>query len=193
MQQQIQRKTRKEKITEYQQSLKTMKYKINWVKGILPIIFIGTLILTVFEIEIYRQTLINWAILTFIWFLPGIILTPFTRKFLKYHIETNSLFLQFLFNTVTWGGLLIYGFMATNYYYPTKSIRTITAKIIRTGHLAKGRYGCGPPYCDVVINNKEKELIFPCGLEIEKYKSIDLKIQKGLWGFEIVAESTPVI
>lgn len=81
MQEQIQRKTRKEKVIEYEQSLRAIKYKINWVKGILPVMCIGTLILTIFEIEIYRQTLINWAILTFIWLLPGIILTPFTREF----------------------------------------------------------------------------------------------------------------
>lgn len=191
MQQPIKRKTRKQKVADYEQTLKASKSKINWVSGALTALFIGAIILTVFEIEIYRKTLINWVLPTFIWVSIGLILTPLTSSFLKKYYDTDSFFLRLIFNIVIWGGLVIYSFMATNYYFPRDNSKIIKTKIIKTGHLAKGRYGCGEPYCDVVIDKKEKQLTFPCDFEIEKYNFIELTIKKGLWGFDIIIDKRP--
>jgi hypothetical protein len=179
-------------MNDYQRFFKAMTANFNWVNSLLIILFIGALILTVFEINIYRKTIIHWAIPTFVWILTGLILTPLTSSFLKKNINTNSFFLQLVFNVGTWGGLLIYGFMATNYYFPSDNSKTITAKIINTGHLAKGRRGCGEPYCEVVINTTEKQLVFPCDFDIEKYSYIDLTIKKGFWGFDIITDKKPI-
>ncbi len=191
MQRQIKHTTSEEKLNDYQRFLKALTTNINWVNSILSVLFIATLYLTVFEIQIYRKTIIHWGILTFIWFSTGLILTPLTSSFLKKYFDTNSFFLQLVFNVVTWGGLLIYAFMATNYYFPSDSSKSITTKIIKTGHLAKGRYGCEEPYCEVVINRIEKQLFFPCDFKIENYNDIDLTIKKGFWGYDIISDKKP--
>ncbi|MEP7168412.1 MAG: hypothetical protein ABI855_03505 [Bacteroidota bacterium] len=191
MQRQIKHTTNEENQSDYLRFFKALTTNINWVNSLLTVLFIGTLILTVVEIDIYRKTIIHWAIPTFIWLLTGLILTPLTSSFLKKYIDTNSFFLQLVFNVVTWGGLLIYGLMATNYYLPTDSSKTITTKIINTGHLAKGKNGCGEPYCEVVINRTVKQLVFPCDFNIEIYNDIDLTIKKGLWGFDIITDKNP--
>ncbi len=178
-------------LNDYQRFFKALTADINWVNTLLTILFIGTLLLTVFEINIYRKTLIHWAIPTTIWFLTGLILTPLTSNFLKKHYKTNGFFLQLVFNVATWGGLLIFTFMATNYYFPKENSKTISTKIIRTGYLAKGRNGCGAPYCEVIIDNKEKELVFPCDFDIENYTEIELTIRKGFWGFDIITDKRP--
>jgi hypothetical protein len=180
------------KLNDYQRFFKALTTNINWVNTLLTILFIGTLYLTVFEIHIYRKTLIHWAIPTCIWFGTGLVLTPLTSNFLAKHYSTSGFFLQLVFNVVTWGGLLIYVLMATNYYFPQDKEKTITTKIISTGHLAKGRGGgCAEPYCEIVVNGKEKQLVFSCGVEIENYNYVDLTINKGLLGFDIITEKTP--
>ena len=80
--------------------------------------------------------------------------------------------------------------MATNYYLPSNNTKTIITKITKTGHLASGRYGnnCEQPYCEVVINGKEKQLVYPCDLDIESYTSVELVIKKGAWGFDVIIE-----
>jgi hypothetical protein len=180
------------KLNDYQRFFKALSTNINWVNSLLTILFIGTLYLTVFEIHIYRKTLIHWAVPTSIWFLTGLILTPLTNNFLKKHYDTSGFFLQLVFNVVTWGGLLLYGLMATNYYFPSDGSKLLSTKIINKGNLSKGRGGgCAEPYCDVIIDKTEKQLFFSCGIDIENFDYIDLTIKKGLWGFDIITDKIP--
>jgi hypothetical protein len=37
----------------------------------------------------------------------------------------------------------------------------------------------------------QKDLIFPCGTEIGKYKSVQLTMQEGLCGFEVITSQSP--
>jgi len=181
-----------QKLNDYQRFFKALTANINWVNTLLTILFIGTIYLTVFETHIYRKTLIHWAIPTGIWFGTGLILTPLTSDFLSKHYSTSGFFLQLVFNVVTWGGLLITGLMMTNYYFLNDNPKQLTCKIISTGHLAKGRGGgCAEPYCEVVINGREKQIVFPCDIDIENFKYVDLTIKKGLFGFDIITDKTP--
>jgi hypothetical protein len=175
-----------EKRNDYQRFFKALTADINWVNSLLTVLFIGALLLTVFEIHIYRKTLIHWAIPTLIWFSTGLIMTPLTSNFLKKHYSISSFFLQLVYNVVTWGGILIFTFMATNYYLPKDDPETISTKIITTGHLAKGVDGCGEPYCDIVVRNIKKQLVFPCDFDLENYQEIELTIRKGFLGFDII-------
>jgi hypothetical protein len=123
--------------------------------------------------------------------LSGLIFTPLTSKFLKKHYDTSAFFLQLVYNVVTWGGLIIFLLMATNYYFPNDNFKIISTKIIRTGHLADGGDGCPEPYCEVIICNRQKQIIFPCDFDIENYNGIDLTIKKGFLGFDIITDKTP--
>ncbi len=88
---------------------------------------------------------------------------------------------------------MVYVFMATNYYFgKNNKIETLQTEILKTGHLAKGKGGCGLPYADVIIKKSDKQLIFPCDFEIEQYKYVDLTLQEGLLGFDVIIAQIPM-
>lgn len=148
--------------------------------------------MTVFEINIFRKTLIDWKIPTGIWFGTGFISLVWLRTYLVEYYGTKHILLQLVFSVCSFGGLFTYGFMASNYYLLDKNqVQIIKTTIIETGHLAKGKNGCGNPYARVDIKGTEKELVFPCGFEIDKYKSVSVKLQGGLFGFDRLLEQTP--
>jgi len=155
-------------------------------------LFLSGLILTIFEINIYRKTIIDWKIPTGIWFGIGLLQLIWLRKYLAEYYDTKSIIWQLVFSIVSFGGLFTYGFMATNYYLLNENeTEKIKATVIKTGHLAKGKNGCGNPYAHIIIKGKEKELIFPCDFEIEKYKFVTVKLQQGFLGFDRVIDQVP--
>lgn len=82
--------------------------------------------------------------------------------------------------------------MAANYYLLDKTEpEIIKAKIIKAGYLAKGKNGCGNPYALIYIKRTEKELVFRCDFEINKYKFVSIKLQCGLFGFDRIIEQVP--
>ena len=74
-------------------------------------LFFAGMLLTLWELDIYKKTLIDYRIATSLWIVPGLCLTPVLRKTLALHINTNSLFLQLIYNVVTWGGIIVFTFM----------------------------------------------------------------------------------
>ena len=191
-QNQTKRLTRKEKYAIQRQTKKVTFGKMNFKNVGLSIFFFSGLILTIFEINIFHKTIVDWKIPTSIWFFGGLLFAPFMSKHLVNYYNTTGLFLQSVFNICSFGGILVYVFMATNYYLGVDNqSETIRTEILKTGHLAKGRNGCGNPYADVKIKNSDKELIFPCNFEIERYKYVDLILKKGLLGFDIILAQIP--
>lgn len=166
--------------------------KIQWINYALTFLFFSGIILTIFEINIYRKTVIDWKIPTAIWLGIGLISLFYLRKYLAEHYNTKNIFLQLVFSVCSFGGLLTYSFMASNYYLIDKvETEIIKTPIIKTGHLAKGKNGCNNPYVDVYIKGAEKELIFPCDFEIEKYKFVSVRLTRGLFGFDRILEQSP--
>ena len=153
---------------------------------VFSILFLAGLILTVCEINIYRSTFINVALPVSLWLMPGIVATPFIANTLAKHYNTHSIFLQLVYNICTWGGIVVYVFIASNFYFARGDISSVEVPIQQTGHLAKGRYGCGEPYAEVVYQDIDKQLIFSCDVSVERYNTVELKIQKGLWGFDVI-------
>jgi hypothetical protein len=169
----------------------TTKYKI--INFSLAALFLIGITLTVFEINLYRVTIIPLIIPTCIWLISGLAFTPLTSGLLVKYFGTAPYFLRLFFNIIAFGGITVYIFIACNYYISSdNTLHTIKTPILKTGYLAKGRYGCGNPYADVNINGAAKQLIFPCDIIIEEYRYIDLTIRKGLWGFEIIENQTAV-
>jgi hypothetical protein len=159
---------------------------------ILFLLFVTGLILTVFEINIFRKTVIDWKIPTGIWLFTGFVSLFWLRKYLIECWDTKSLFWHLFFCVVSFGGFFVYGFMAINYYLPNKNkVKIIKATIHETGHLAKGKFGCGNPYAYVYIKGELKELIFPCGFKIDNNQFVSVKLQRGLLGFDIIVEQIP--
>ena len=162
------------------------KLNITVYNTIFGILFLAGLTLTVFEIKIYRDTFINHTVPAFIWLLTGLFVSPFLIKILAERYATKSLFWQIFYNICTWGGIATYLFMVSNFYLADKSITSAKLTIIDTGHLAKGTYGCGEPYAEILYKCIVKQLIYPCDVPIEKYNLVELQTANGYWGFEVI-------
>ena len=80
--------------------------------------------------------------------------------------------------------------MWTNQAFNEKSKTVITLPIVSYGHLAKSKRSCGEPYAHIIYMDKEKELIFVCGTEIEKFSSVYIEVTKGLYGFDVITNKT---
>jgi hypothetical protein len=155
-------------------------------------LFFCGVVLTIFEINIFRKTIIDWKIPGSIWLGTGLVSIFFTRKYLEH--ETKNIFMQLFINICGVGGILAYSFMATNYYLlDDKTTETIKTKIIKTGHLAKGKSGCEEPYADVRIKDFEKKLIYPCDFEMDKYRFVIVRTKKGFWGYNRILSQVPTI
>ena len=165
------------------------------IKGkntILTFLFFCGLILTVFEINIFRKTVIDWKIPMGICLGMGLISWVWLRKYLAEYYNTKNIFIQLIFTICGLGGLFTYSFMAINYYFLQKNkIEIIKGVIIERGHLAKGKSGCGNSYARINIKGIKKELVFPCDFEIDKYKFVVVKLQCGFWGFARIIEQVP--
>jgi hypothetical protein len=150
--------------------------------------FIGAL-LTVWELEIYENTFIDYRIPTLLWIGPGLCLTPVLRKTLAFHMNTSSLLLQLIYNVVTWGGIIVFTFMATNFYFTEQNTWQHTLKIKSNGSLAGGGGGrCRIPYVVVDWMGNEKQIEFPCGTALAQADSIKVDLKKGLLGYEVIVD-----
>jgi len=168
--------------------------KINKVNIFLTILFFLAICLTLWEIQIYRKTVIKFEIPLLIWLSTGLFITPFMSKTLDNYQFTTNILLHLFYNTLTFGGILLFIFMGSNYYFPGEETKTIEAKILKTGTLGRGRRGsnCNEQYGQVVINKIEKQLIFPCGIEIQNFEFIEIKLKKGKWGFDRISAMEPM-
>lgn len=159
------------------------------ISFLLTLLFAIGLILIGFEINLYRKTLISWPLIAVIWLLVGLLLTPVTSKALAKHYGTTYFILQVVYNTVTFGGIIIYSFMALNFYLATAKEVVFTARIIKSGSLAKGRHGCGNPFVVVEVADRTKQIVLPCDFEIGDSNLAKLSIRKGLLGFDIIKKT----
>jgi hypothetical protein len=173
--------------------------KYPWYQTIsngLGLLFFTALCLTVWEINIYRKTFISVRVPFVIWILPGIILYPFLIRVLDIYIFNRNapghlpIFWHFFYNIITWGGLSVFIFMWANYNFTNRQPQDILTKINSSGHLAEGTGGCGEPYIYITYKEQEKQLVFPCGTPIEGYSSVHLKIEKGLFGYEVIKDQS---
>lgn len=160
------------------------------INGVLVTLFLGSLLLTIWEINVYQKTFIPFKVPFLIWILTGLAFTPFLKRTLTVYFTTPFLFLQIVYNVVTWGGLFVSAFILTNYYGAEKATTVVNEKILLTGHLAKGLKGhCEQPFIIINHNGAEKQLVYYCDTPVENYKSVDLTIAKGFWGYDIVVQS----
>ncbi len=182
-----------------QQLLKEFKEKYpyyNFKSNLLAGIFIIGVSLTVWEINIYRETFIPLYTTLSIWILPSLITTPLFKKtfniycFNPYSPGRTGLFWHYFYNIASFGGILLFLFMWTNQNFTDHKKNVLTTSITKYGHLAKSSRSCGDPYVHINYMNNEKELVFPCGTEIEKYNTVFIEVEKGFFGFDIITNKT---
>ncbi len=186
--------------TAYRQRLyDTYKSKYpnyNLKSNLIGSLFLVGIALTVWEINIYRETFISVYIPLSIWVLTGLIITPFFKKtfniycFNPYTPGQTSIFWHLVFNIVSFGGMCMFLFMWTNQSFCDQTKKIDTLQFSSTGHLAKSRRSCGNPYAYITYQGVEKQLVFDCGVEIEKFNQVYIEVQNGFWGYKFISNKT---
>jgi hypothetical protein len=168
----------------------------NLKSNVLGGLFLVGLVLTVWEIYIYRVTFISFYIPLGVWPVTGIIITPIFKRtfniycFNPYTPGRTPMVFHYFFNVVSFGGVSVFLFMWTNQTFNDKSKAVLTHPIISYGHLAKSRRNCGEPYVVISYQSEKKELVFPCGTDVENYSSVYVETVKGLFGFDVITDKT---
>ena len=151
-------------------------------KLFLNILFFGGFFLTGFEVYLYRNTIIDWKIPTFIWFFGGLIVTPFFRKVLNKFYNAEILLLQIVYNLVAFGGIFVFSFMAINFYSENSNLNEKEFEIIKKKSTRRNQI--------IIINydGKEKELYFSKykKREVKNAKNIILCLKDGRLGYEVI-------
>ena len=153
-----------------------------------PVIFFLGAILIIWEINIYRETIINLMIPIGIIMVVGII--AFILDFKNY--SGIGLYLYSAMHYVIGFGFIACSiFMLSNYYFADQNTRTESYEIIRTSSLASGgkyRIDVKTPTFRINYNGKVKELVFSSEFYEKRkfYNNVELEIRQGLFGFDIL-------
>lgn len=167
-------------------------------------LFVSSIILVIWEIIIFRETIISSTPLLITMTIIALITTPFTFKFLykndadlklpdsenKYHKFNKKpliiIICYFFLNWIVCGGLPITTFILSNYYFAERASTKVTVKVTKIGEL-NGRYNTN--YAEVIFPDGTKKELYP-PKRIYKHWGIDsnqtVTIKKGLWGFDVV-------
>ena len=168
----------------------TAKKKLKLYSVYSFVILICGLILTVISIAHYNKTFISFSVIAMTFLIVGLTTWILHQIMTKNKIVKNS-------ETVAIG--LGYGFIACflllfiNLQSSDNNIRHENYEIIDHGTLASGRYSnCRQPYVRFKRNGEIKQMTFGCDDHdlVESAEFIDLKIKKGLLGFDIVIDKT---
>lgn len=154
------------------------------------LITVSSIGLAVWSINIYRDTIIDWKILT-----PPIIvgiiisLIVFWKPLLNIGYQIWAIV---FIGAICGGCLTHFGFMYLNQKYSQSKIISNVYSIVYKGTLAKGRNGCSQPYVVINIEGFEKEVIFPCNISdnFNKYSKLKISCSKGFLGYDVIKEKS---
>ncbi|MGR7814021.1 hypothetical protein [Lacinutrix undariae] len=160
------------------------------------IIFIFGLIAMIWQIHIYRQTVIPFIIPISIVLIMGLLTTFLAlndfQKLFNYSRKMSLYFWAFIQSAVSWGFLACALFMLTNYYMAPAEAHKQTYKIIDRSSLPGRKHYRHErkPTFKINHNGQLKELVFAHKYYPKKdfYQSIDLTVKKGFLGYDILVE-----
>lgn len=156
--------------------------------GVIPLI---SICLILWEISIYRLTFIPWGIPACIGIITGVIMTPLLRKLIDGIFPGHGLAVQLLYNIVTWGGIVMFLFMWSNYQFAGSQQRKINAPFVKVDRLTRrGGVGEGRPYITILYKGQEQHLLFDKGTNMDSCSSVDLTLADGLLGYVVVVDKT---
>lgn len=152
-------------------------------------LFLG-LILMLFEVLIYRKTIIETYIPISIILVVGFLAFYFNKQHYRktYSIEGN--FYPIMQNLISWGFISCYIFMATNYYLAENGTTNYRFKIKEKSSMPgpKRHRSEREPLVRIDYFGFEKELVFDFS-DTEKVNSADsvkVSVKKGGLGFDIL-------
>lgn len=176
-------------MTTRKQQYETMKNERFW-KRFYTVMFLLGLVLLLFEISIYRKTIIHIYIPISIILVVGFLTFYFNRPHYKKTYNLTGNFFPIMQNLISWGFISSYLFMATNYYLAdTKT--TQYRFIIKEKSSIPGRKHHRDerkPLVTIDYFKFEKNLVFPHADtdRVAKAKSVIVTVRKGSLGFDIL-------
>lgn len=153
-------------------------------------VFVGSMCLAVWSINIYRNTFMDWRLLI----LPSV-MGCFLAKLLffsRLRKAGEKALTAFLLCGICGGCIAHFLTMFLNQAFAaTEERQEIVLPVLDRGRLAKGKgSSCGEPYVTISFNGLEKDIMFPCG-EDERVFQVDsvwIVYRTGLFGFEVIRE-----
>ena len=156
--------------------------------------FIG-LVLIVWEIFIFRRTVVPLGLLLFIILVVGSLATFFDFKKYSstYDLKGWKLyFFAFIQNTFSWGFITCSILILSNYYFSKSEIMDRKYEIVEKSSLtgSKGSRSKRKPLVVIKYEERMKELVFPNKYykELEHYKYVNLSTKKGFIHWDIIVK-----
>jgi len=153
--------------------------------------FLG-LIAMVFEIFIYRKTVISEYLLMLIIFGIGIISFILIKDHYNKIYLTSKIFYPLCQSFVSWGFLACFIFMASNYYLAGSETKDYKFKIIKKESMpgGKGHRSERQPLVSFNYFDFEKELVFKYDdtKAVNDADSVLVRVKKGALGYDILDE-----
>lgn len=161
--------------------------------NLIGFLFILGLVLMIWEIFIYRRTIIALKIPLLIWLTPGLFLTPMLYNKMN-NIDGMKAHwsLHYILHTCMTGGIMMFCFMAMNFYLSENLVQEKKFEILKTGSLpgSKGHRDERMPYVVINYEGMEKQLIFSYRetSRVNSAEFVNLFIKKGFLGFDVLAK-----
>ncbi|KAA3621696.1 MAG: hypothetical protein DWQ02_27235 [Bacteroidetes bacterium] len=146
--------------------------------------------LIIWEISIYRKTIIDVRIPILIIIITGVIANFIDRPYFStYETKWGNGF-ALLQNFVSWGFIVCTLFMACNKFFakPESTIKEYRIEKISDMPGPKGMRSHKSPLVRIDYKGKPKELVFSHKYlgRIEDYQTVTLETKKGFFGFDII-------
>ena len=159
------------------------------------IFFIG-LAAIIWEIRIYRQTIIDVKILLGITLIVGVLTMFFSlkdfQKLFKYSRKSSLYFWTFIQSTVSWGFLACSIFMFTNYYLASDEAKKQTFEIVERSSMTGRKHHRDErkPTFKIMYKGVLKELVFNHKFydKMESYRNVELIVKKGFLGYDLLVD-----
>jgi hypothetical protein len=158
-----------------------------------PFIFFLGLILIIFEIEIFRNTIIDLNILMSLILLSSLLFLLFDFKNYKktYNYSGFQLYFYLILNFIVGYGFTICSiFMFSNYHFASELTEKREFEIIERSFLPGGKNSRDKlkPTFTINFEGKEKELVFKNEYyeTMNNFGSVEISVQKGYFGFYIL-------
>ena len=180
----INRRRKRQRLTREKVTLEKISNENKTFKRLIAVLFIFGLLLQIWEVIIYRRTIIDLKIPLTIWLTPGLFLTPILYKKLNDIGGKAHWTLHYILHSCMTGGILLFCFMASNFYFADNNVTERQFKVNKTGYLQR------KPYAMINYDGLEKQLVFSPSdkRKVTTAKSATVKSRKGLLGFDILDE-----
>jgi hypothetical protein len=153
--------------------------------------FLGGLGLCIWEVHLFRQTMISVIVPLCLLFIPGIVLTPiFFRKMNDIDGRRGHWILHYIFHSFSTGALMMFTFMALNFYLAGDEVTSHQFDIQSKSSIPGSRHHRSEREPTVAINywGFDKELVFHYEEteEVEKATKVRVVVRDGLFGFDVI-------